>query len=180
MKLPITFTAAIATLALPSLAQAQTVTAATGGETVCARHSSFTLAKGDSVEVNGAGTNSVSLLIKGTTGSWILFDGLVKAEDQPAASQRGTLVLSTDHTIAYRRSHNPKIYALVPSHPMPVDGQTVQVGVMGVDIIGQVLENAAIRGDDSDLAILSRVSPGVIGKCSYRWFPGKGLIRQHH
>ena len=141
---------------------------------VCSKYSTILLNEGESAEVNGAGEFSLFLLIKGPAGSWIFFDS-IKA---PSSSDiEGTLVLSAPDKAAYRRSFHSQIYAIQPAKSKLVGGKAVRAGVMGVDVMREQLNNPAIKRDDTDLAVIKRVLPGVIGKCDLRFVAGQGLVR---
>lgn len=140
---------------------------------ICGRYSSLSLLATDTIEVTGVGAESLSLLIKGRTGSWIFFDSLVSTPAEIASDRK--IKLNND-VIALQRAHNRRIYAL-QSSAVTAGAKRAQVGVMGVDLMGNILSQSAISGDASDLEILRRVRPGVLGDCNLRWKAGHGLIK---
>ncbi len=141
---------------------------------ICGRYSTVILNPDESATVDGAGLNSVSLLINGKAGTWLFYDGLVPTGEAIAGD---TLVLKNPTYNAYRRSHDARIYSVQPKPAKMVDGKQVNVGVMGVNMMRQAFPIPAIKGTAADIAILKRVLPGQISKCDLRWVPGKGLVK---
>ena len=141
---------------------------------VCSKYSTILLNEGESAEVDGAGQFSLSILVKGSRGSWIFYDSV---STPASADSEGTMVLTGPDKTAYRRSHDNRIYAVHPTQPTLTDGKMVKTGVMGVDVMRQPLDNPAIIGDKSDLDVIERVLPGQIGQCDLRFVAGQGLVR---
>lgn len=140
---------------------------------VCGKYSTVLLSEGETAEVNGAGQYSLFLLIHGPRGNWIFFDSMSEPADADSA---GMLVLTGPDKTVYRRSHEPRIYAIQPSQPDLVDGKMVKIGVMGVDAMRKPLDNPAIVGNNSDFDVIERVLPGVTDRCDLRFVAGQGLV----
>jgi hypothetical protein len=137
------------------------------------KYSTVLLSEGETAEVNGAGQHSLFLLIHGPRGNWIIFDSISEPADADSA---GMLVLTGPDKTVYRRSHEPRVYAIQPSQPDLVDGEMVKIGVMGVDAMLKPLDNPAIVGNNSDFDVIERVLPGVIDRCDLRFVAGQGLV----
>lgn len=163
-----------ATLFLLATVCVSNVAQAAGPQRVCGRYSTILLSPDETAEVIGVGRDSVSLLIKGSLGPWIFYDGLVSPDEKMT---NDTKVYTSKGSVAYRRNHDARIYVVRPVRNTLVAGKRVQVGIMGVDFMRQPLANSAIVGTDSDLPILKRILPGTIGTCDLRWVPVKGLVK---
>jgi hypothetical protein len=140
---------------------------------VCGKYSTILLAKGETAEVNATGEFSLALLVKGPRGNWIFFDSLA----EPASAARaGTPVPAGRGAIAYRRSHDARIYIIHPAPPRLVDGKMVKTGVVVADMMRDPLDDPAIVGDDSDIDVIKRVLPGERISCDLQFVPGQGLV----
>lgn len=144
-----------------------------GGQRVCTLYSTIILAPDEKAEVHGAGQGSVSLLIKGRSGEWIFYDGLGDGTN-PLADD--TLFLKSAKSNAYRRSHDKRVYSILPSPPKLVGGKPVISAASGLDFMKRPLSNPALKGTDADKALLKRILPGQKDACDLRWQPGKGLV----
>lgn len=140
---------------------------------VCAKYSTILLKEGERAEVDGAGQFSVSLRITGPRGNWIFYDSL---SEPSSADSEGTLVPTGPDRIAYRRSHDSRIYSVQPMQSAQIGGKMVKTGVMGVDFMRTPLDNPAIIGDNSDIDVIERVLPGVIEGCDLQFVAGEGLV----
>ncbi len=156
-----------------SLASVSGASAQASGQRVCGRFSTIILTADERAEVEGAGQNSVSLMIKGKAGDWIFYDAL--GSSKPEAGDK--MVLKRKGSLAYRRGHDARIYSIVTNPAKLGAGKTVVTAVMGVNFMRQPLANSALKGTDADKAILKRVFPGVLGACDLRWQPGVGLVK---
>lgn len=144
------------------------------GQRVCTLYSTIILSADEQAEVHGAGQGSVSLLIKGNAGEWIFYDGL---GDSGAPAAGDTLFLKSAKSSAFRRSHDNRVYSILPNPVKNIGGKPVNTAASGLDFRRQPLGNPALKGTDADKAILKRILPGEIGKCDLRWKPGTGLVK---
>ena len=167
------FATGICVLSILPFASVSEASAQASGQRVCGRFSTVVLTADERAEVDGAGQNSVSLMIKGKAGDWIFYDAL--GSSKPEAGDK--MVLKRKGSLAYRRGHDARIYSIVTNPAKPVAGKTVVTAAMGVNFMRQPIANSALKGTDADKAILQRVFPGVLGACDLRWQPGVGLVK---
>lgn len=159
---------------LLAAASCQSVAAPTAQHRICGKYSSVTLLPDETAQVTGAGNNSLSVLITGKSGSWLFYDSIVPIEN---GNSDDIPVLRSDKVIALRRAHDARIYVVRALPEVKIEGKVVQVGVMGIDLMRNVLSNPAIIGASADVAILKRIIPGTMEKCNLRWKQGYGLVK---
>ena len=164
----------LALLVLVGNQQAVAAANTSGGQRVCTLYSTVILAPDEKAEVHGAGQGSVSLLIKGRLGEWIFYDGLGDGTNRLADD---ILFLKSPKSNAYRRSHDKRVYSILPNPAKLVGGKPVISAASGLDFMKRPLSNPALKGTDADKAILKRILPGQKDACDLRWQPGKGLVR---